>query len=719
MSDSGFSQFPTKPPPQTGQSLLSLKTGLKAQVLEISGKIARLDAPQTVGGEVTKVNRDGTVQIKTEQGELTIRPRERIVPAEGQKLQIDLPAGAPPRQVTVRPAPTTPPPPHTPASAPSPPSGSGSAAPSPIVPDKTPPTVPTAHTTTPDKIQARPSLDPHVQAHLHQHQAARPPAPLPALSPQTLSENALLRLSALPPAQIKEFLAQDIFFLPTRLTTQPSSQAGLPPQGPPPDMIKTFTLTRKETIETIIRQWNTALRDGNFPAADMPGSRIPSHLQPPEAILRTFNHLPLSPTQVGKSVVQPLPLINISPAAPKEIRPDTIPLFNRITLLPPSLSIPAANPGLFAMPKTNTPMLQPLANSLTPATIRLPQSFDVRIQALHPPVLTLTTPPAASETLAITSPTPAMAPAAVLPQMDQIIRPATAMQMTAQIVGMTAQQTPVITIPLPQGGNIQFFTIPGMVTDLIPGTILTLTPQPGTTATAAVPGTTPGVFELMTGFRWPVFDELIDTQNLQIQTAATQTLAQILPSPAQPAKLPAAALLFIAAVRAGDLQAWLGDKAVEHLRRSGKAEWVARMSREFSGLNKLVSEPVNAEWRGMSIPLYAQGQIDKIHLYYRSGDQGADRDQEKKDKTGSTRFIFDLNLSAIGPVQLDGYVRGKVLDLAVRTEQPFSAAMRHDMTRRYIHVLESAGLEGALIFQSHPDKWVHITPRADILSTSI
>lgn len=248
-----------------------------------------------------------------------------------------------------------------------------------------------------------------------------------------------------------------------------------------------------------------------------------------------------------------------------------------------------------------------------------------------------------------------------------------------------------------------------------------MTPQPGgiTLAAPAIPATPPSVFELMSGFRWPVFDELAETQNLQIQTATAQSLAQILPSPAQPARLPAAALLFIAAVRAGDLQAWLGEKTIDGLRRSGKADWVARMTREFSGLSKLVAESVSADWRGISIPLYSQGQVEKIHLYYRSSEHNQEQDQGQENKGASTRFIFDLNLSVIGPLQLDGYVRGKVLDLAVRTAQPFSAAMRHDMTQRYIHTLEAAGLEGALIFQSHPDKWVHITPRADLLRTSI
>ncbi|QQG35902.1 MAG: hypothetical protein HYS17_10425 [Micavibrio aeruginosavorus] len=724
MSDSGFSQFPTKPPPQAGQNLLSLKAGLKAQVLEISGKIARLDAPQTVSGEVAKVNRDGTVQVKTEQGELTIKPRERIIPAEGQKLQIDLPAGAPPKQVTLRPAPPAMP------SLPQIPSPN---APPPLPRPENAASAPASIQTPPaGTFPARPALDPHVQAHLNQHLATRPTpaATAPALvsTPPILSEGALIRLTPLSPPQVKEFLTQAvpavIHPLSTRLAAQATPQTDALFQELPQESIRTLTTTPKETLQSIARHLNEVIRTGGFPITTLPEIQIafPSAAQMPELILRTFSPAGISQSPPGQAVARPLPFMDMSPVMTGKLLPgETIPLI-RISLQPPLLTTPTADSGVFIMFKTSPPLTtQPLTGGISPVSTRLPQSLDMRVQTIHPPVTALITPLPAPESLKISNLGLTATPVATLPQMELITRPAAATQTTVQIIGMTARQIPVIMMPLPQTGDVQFFTIPVMASNLNPGTILTLTPQPGASLaiSQSISSDPPGVFELMSGFRWPVFDELAEIQNLQIQATTVHSLAQILPSPAQPAKLPAAALLFIAAVRAGDIQAWLGDKTVDQLRRGGKAEWVARMSREFSGLNKLASEPVNAEWRGMSIPLYAQGQIDKIHLYYRSSDHGSDRDQEQKNKGGSTRFIFDLNLSAIGPVQLDGYVRNKTLDLAVRTEQPFSAAMRHNMTRRYIHVLEAAGLEGTLIFQSHPDKWVHITPRTDLLSTSI
>ncbi|HEY0901074.1 MAG TPA: hypothetical protein VGD95_03015, partial [Micavibrio sp.] len=203
------------------------------------------------------------------------------------------------------------------------------------------------------------------------------------------------------------------------------------------------------------------------------------------------------------------------------------------------------------------------------------------------------------------------------------------------------------------------------------------------------------------------------------QMPSAQNMAQILPNPAQPDKLPAAALLFIAAVKAGDINAWLGEKNVESLRRMGKAEFVARMTREFTGLQRLAAEPINAEWRGMTFPLYSEGQIDKIHLYYRHSPHGDDRDQPQAEKGKGTRFIMDLHLSHMGAVQLDGYTRGTQVDLIVRTEQPFGSGARYEMTQRYIRALEAAGFEGALIFQAQREKFVNIAVRPDLLRESV
>ncbi len=677
MSDSGSSQFPTRPP-SAASIILPVKGEVKAQIIDATGKLARVDTPQTVIGEVSKVNKDGTVEIKTDQGTLTLKPRERVVPAEGQRVEIDVAPGSPPKQATLRPAPIQTPHPTTPP---------------PDIPVRPAPTAQLPQQTI-DKPVTRPPLDQTTQASLNQQQAQRPDTkPLPMQTvPQPLPEDAIVRLTPLPPAQAKQLVDQIIQTLQTRML----SSAFLSTQAVQNTMARELTAMvpalPRSAIQNIVQQATATI------AAKTPLT----HLN--DTVNVTTGTTALTPAlQTNRSPVEnfmrqvltqgTIPTLRPSPALSAQIM---MPQANTTTPLP-SMNIPATSqlslmpvtlPGATATPVTTSPALKP------------GMFVDARIQNFTPVTATLT-------------------PVAKAPVAPLILQPAAAPAMTAQVVTVTPQQFPVISLMMPGASDPQLFTLNFPATNLIPGSSFTVLPQQPLMP-SAIPATPPSAFELLSGFRWPAFDEFMDLENIPFPgSPATQTLANILPHPAQPGKIPAAALLFIAAVKAGDINAWLGDKNVESLRRMGKAEFVSRMMREFSGLNKLASEPVTPEWRGMSIPMYGEGQVDKIHLYYRHSNHGDDRDQEQSEKGKGTRFIMDLNLSQMGDVQLDGYVRGKVVDLAVRTQRPFSTAMRHDMTQRYIRALESAGFEGALIFQAQPDKFVKISLRPDLLSASV
>ena len=98
-------------------------------------------------------------------------------------------------------------------------------------------------------------------------------------------------------------------------------------------------------------------------------------------------------------------------------------------------------------------------------------------------------------------------------------------------------------------------------------------------------------------------------------------------------------------------------------------------------------------------------------MYYRHDDSHKQDDAEE-DKRKGTRFLFDLTLDRMGPVQLDGLHRpqeaGGRLDLVVRTEASLSQAMQKTMRSAYINALEKAKVVGELSFQDKPDKFVKI-----------
>lgn len=88
----------TPPNPQNGQvvKIVSLPDGLKDNARGIR-----------IEGEVVQQNKDGSTRIATAKGDIDINIRGKQLPP-GTKVEVDIPAGSPPRNVTVRPAPAQP-----------------------------------------------------------------------------------------------------------------------------------------------------------------------------------------------------------------------------------------------------------------------------------------------------------------------------------------------------------------------------------------------------------------------------------------------------------------------------------------------------------------------------------------------------------------------------------------------------------------------------------
>ncbi len=548
MSDSGSSQFPTRAP-ASGLSILPVKGEMKAQIIDATGKLIRVDTPRTVVGEVTKVSKDGTVEVRTDDGTLTLKSRDRVVPAEGQRVEVDLQAGAPPRQAVVRPAPQ-------PTQAPQPPTQETSPAPRPA------PTVPVQPL--PDKPAARPVLNQATQANLNELQAQRPnttPQPAPT-TPQPLPEDAIVRLTPLPASQAKQLVDQIIQLIQMRVMNSATLSTQAIQATLTRELISAIPALPVDTIKNIVQQATTALA-AKTPLTNLNeivnATALTPSIQPTRSPVEGFMRQIL--TQGTAFAPQPAAALSAQIMMPQAnstlpLTAMTLPTTAKLSLMP--LTLPA-----------NAPITAPVV----PTTMKPGSFMDARVQNFVPVTGNLTPAPAQSAPM--------------------ILQPTSATTMTAQVVTVTPQQFPVLSLMMPGATDPQLFTLNFPATNLMPGSSLVVMPQPA--IPVMPPALPPTAFELLSGFKWPVFDEFLDLQNIQFANATTQSLANILPSPEQPGKIPAAALLFIAAVKAGDLNSWLGEKNIDALRRTGKEEFVTRMMREFSGLNKLSSEPVTPE----------------------------------------------------------------------------------------------------------------------------
>jgi|GEM_PF-4359144 len=226
----------------------------------------------------------------------------------------------------------------------------------------------------------------------------------------------------------------------------------------------------------------------------------------------------------------------------------------------------------------------------------------------------------------------------------------------------------------------------------------------------------PVTFPQLANMQWPALNELnqIIQQPQAMATSVSAHMANVTPSPASPAQLPAVALFMISVMRSGDLGGWMGNKTIDALKAMGKGDLLSRLTRDLGNISRMGSEPALGDWRPVPLPMQAEGQIQHIMLYFKD-QQNKDGNEEEQSKGKDTRFVFDLSLSRMGAVQIDGYHRNKKdsleqnkgrLDLIVRTQKPLSSSMQQRMRQTYVSALEAVNASGELSFQGQPEKFI-------------
>jgi hypothetical protein len=614
---------------------------------EQSGKVVTLpDSMEVVArarrveGEILRQNPDGSTRIKTSEGSIDVQLRGRV-PETGTRVQVDIPSGNPPRQVTVRPAPPQPPPPPGQTAQPATPPPAQNAPPPTTTPQPLPP---------PAQARPLPSAPNIPLPPTGQGTTASPPVTTP------LPEGAVVRLLPATPAQIQQAVQQaigQIALLPTAATQTAFSAS----------------LIAKSAPDNLITQLLNLVRAA-----------------PPNTA-----GAPLTPT-----LTTPPPVAAAGSPA--------LTLAGQPTALQPVLTPPALNTPAIPLPASaggHIPF-QPASAFLTPAiTTAGGPSVMPSMPMLDGTVIKITPP--------MVQGSPSVSPGPIaMPQ-------ATPQTLTATVIGMMPQGQPLVSMPTTGGGIQQHAILQFPASNLPIGTQIQIVPTMPL-QTASAPGLPPvQALPLLHGVRWPVLSETF--QFLQTtEPALASAMAKTLPSPASPRAMPAAALLFIAAAKAGDLTAWLGDKKIDALQKLGGKSLLGRLSTDGQQTARLAADPLpGTDWRALPLPMFWQNEIEKITLYFKKNEEN----QQNQGDGEQTRFIFDLSLSRIGEMQIDGLMRGQRLDLIVRSQSPFSQGMQAHMKQLYHAAIEEVSLTGDLSFQGDPRAWVHVLQKEEQYQANI
>jgi hypothetical protein len=417
----------------------------------------------------------------------------------------------------------------------------------------------------------------------------------------------------------------------------------------------------------------------------------------------------------------------------------------------PQPTPPGAGPQTATSTPQTQPTAQPTADRAAQPPGRTPQP------ALQPPP----TPPTSPGALIAARPAPPPVPA---PQTSAPATPAPpATQTTPQAPAQTPQQTPTSPPPLQAGQTLAFRVLAAAPPSAAsaPGASAQQTPLPqqlspdsndGPVMEGTVAGTTPqgkpilalrdGMLALNTDAKLPPGARLTlqltdpaaiaaerpapldgalpdylqgrDWSALKTVLAALRDidpalvqhfLATAMPQPNR--KLGATLSFLISAMRGGDARNWLGGDATQALRERGKESLLLEVEREIRNTEKQTAEKLPDDWQGVTLPMYDQSGVNPMHIFIHPFPEPEKEDEKAKAAKGA-RFLLDVELSRLGPLQLDGMVKPPQFDLILRSKTPLAPELRAELRSIFADCLGAVGYAGGVTFQSDLRAWVRL-----------
>lgn len=182
-------------------------------------------------------------------------------------------------------------------------------------------------------------------------------------------------------------------------------------------------------------------------------------------------------------------------------------------------------------------------------------------------------------------------------------------------------------------------------------------------------------------------------------------LAAAMPQPNR--KLGATLTFLISAMRGGDARGWLGGEATQALRERGKESLLLEAEREIRNTEKQTAEKLPDDWQGVTLPMYDQSGVNPMHIFIHPFPE-PEKEDEKAETAKGTRFLLDVELSRLGPLQLDGMVKPPQFDLILRSKTPLDAELRAELRSIFADCLGAVGYAGGVTFQSDLRAWVRL-----------
>lgn len=182
-----------------------------------------------------------------------------------------------------------------------------------------------------------------------------------------------------------------------------------------------------------------------------------------------------------------------------------------------------------------------------------------------------------------------------------------------------------------------------------------------------------------------------------VDEQAFETVKSVLPRVG--GKLPALMLAYAnAAARNVPFAAFLGETNIAALNKSehGKSVLTA-LEKAFSAAPRKAAGG-QSSWTAWDIPILSGTVVEPVSLYLQRPNEGEFRRAQTDRKQAGVRFVLDLNLTALGAIQLDGLARRKDrrFDLIVRHRDELPSVFDETVRGIFARTLSALNYTGAV-----------------------
>jgi len=493
---------------------------------------------------------------------------------------------------------------------------------------------------------------------------------------------------------------------PTLLTQTPETPAAAPPATantaasvravvvsapPPPQQSTAATLSAGNTV---VVRLSPQIPTQSSPQ-DSPQTQA---VAPPESSPTVSSSVAVAaqPEQVAQSP-QPVAPQPVAPQQPTVATPASVPAsaapietelpVATVVTQTAQVQAPRTTPGQAASPQSQ-PQQQALPTSSTSPSPSVSTLYSVYTKQSATPA-----PASPAQATPITSP-PAEAPASATPATSA---PA-ANTIPAQIVSTDENGT--ITLQTALGNvTVQAPALPGLSV-FSSGTSVLLELQPPTTPAQTANPLPATLTELASS--WQSLKDIVTLVDNSSPTAANALLARL---PQVGPDFASSSTAFIATLLQGNTRKLLGDDTVDILHQNGRADLIEKFSAEVANLSSSFTaapQRQTAGWQTLFLPFVYQEALQQARVYVKRDAPKKER-ASSKNSTADTRFVVEVDLSEIGPLQMDGLVRKKeqttAFDLVIRSHHAFPLSDQKEIADIYAGAAELTGFKGSLTFQ--------------------